>query len=66
MDELELVLDDCLQRLASGKSSLAQCLARYPQYAAELRPSWRRPCGSARAGRCAPPAVSATGRGPNC
>ena len=38
MDDLELALDDCLQRLASGKSSLAQCLARYPQYAAELRP----------------------------
>ncbi len=38
MEELELALDDCLQRLASGKASLAQCLARYPQYAAELRP----------------------------
>jgi hypothetical protein len=38
MDELELALDDCLQRLASAKSSLAQCLARYPQYEAELRP----------------------------
>ena len=38
MDELERALDDCLQRLTSGKSSLAQCLARYPQYGAELRP----------------------------
>src|SRR5512146_1233597 len=38
MDELELALDDCLQRLASGKLSLGQCLARYPQYASELRP----------------------------
>ncbi len=38
MDELELALDDCLQRLSAGKSSLAQCLARYPGHAAELRP----------------------------
>jgi hypothetical protein len=38
MDELELALDDCLQRLASGKANLAQCLARYPQYADRLRP----------------------------
>lgn len=38
MDELERALDDCLQRLGSGKASLAQCLARYPEYAAELRP----------------------------
>jgi hypothetical protein len=38
MDNLELALDDCLQQLAAGKSSLGQCLARYPQYAAELRP----------------------------
>src|SRR5512146_1090206 len=38
MDELENALDDCLQRLASGKTTLAQCLARYPQHANELRP----------------------------
>ncbi len=38
MDELELALDDCLQKLTAGKSSLAQCLARYPQYADQLRP----------------------------
>ncbi len=38
MDELELALDDCLQKITTGKSSLAQCLARYPQYADQLRP----------------------------
>ena len=38
MDEFELALDECLQQLGSGKSSLGQCLARYPQFAAELRP----------------------------
>ena len=38
MDDLELALDKCLQQLAAGKWSLGQCLVRYPQYAAELRP----------------------------
>ncbi len=38
MDDLELALDDCLQQLAAGTSSLGQCLARYPKYAKELRP----------------------------
>lgn len=38
MEEFELALDDCLRRLGSGKSSLAQCLARYPGHAAQLRP----------------------------
>src|SRR5512143_3588430 len=38
MDDLELALDKCLQQLAAGKWSLGQCLAQYPQYAAELRP----------------------------
>jgi len=38
MDEFELALDDCLRQLGAGKSSLAKCLARYPQYAAQLRP----------------------------
>lgn len=38
MDDLELALDECLQQLGSGKASLAQCLDRYPQHAAELRP----------------------------
>jgi hypothetical protein len=38
MDDLELALDKCLQQLAAGKWSLGQCLAKYPQYATELRP----------------------------
>ena len=38
MEEFELALDDCLRRLGSGRSSLAQCLARYPQHAAQFRP----------------------------
>jgi hypothetical protein len=38
MEEFELALDDCLEKLASGKLSVAQCLARYPKYASALRP----------------------------
>src|SRR5690349_18612204 len=38
MDELELALEDCLQQLASGRTSLGQCLNRHPGQAAELRP----------------------------
>ncbi len=37
-EQFELALDDCLRRLGGGKASLGQCLALYPQHAAELRP----------------------------
>ena len=38
MENLELALEDCLQRLAAGTSNLDQCLALYPQHATELQP----------------------------
>jgi len=38
MEELELALDDCLEKMISGKLSLRQCLELYPQYAEQLRP----------------------------
>jgi hypothetical protein len=38
MKDLELALEDCLQELATGKSSITRCLKRYPDLAAELRP----------------------------
>ncbi|MGC8782051.1 MAG: hypothetical protein ACP5UQ_14410, partial [Anaerolineae bacterium] len=34
---LEAILDDCLSRLRQG-ASIADCLGRYPHYAAELQP----------------------------
>jgi hypothetical protein len=34
---LDRVLDDCLTRLANGESTVEECLARYPEYASELR-----------------------------
>ena len=38
MDEIEIALEDCLQQITTGRSSVGQCLSRYPRYAAELRP----------------------------
>lgn len=38
MNQFDLALDDCLQQLGSGRASMGQCLSRYPQFAAELRP----------------------------
>lgn len=37
MAELEVALEDCLNRLAHGEATLEECLARYPQHAAPLR-----------------------------
>ncbi len=31
-------LDRCLEELAAGGSTIEQCVARFPEYAAELRP----------------------------
>jgi len=36
MSKLEKVLDDCLTRLMSGEATLEDCLAKYPEHAAEL------------------------------
>lgn len=38
MSKLEEILDDCLARLASGEATPEECLALYPEHAAELRP----------------------------
>ncbi len=37
MVELEVALEDCLNRLARNEASLEECLARYPEHAAQLR-----------------------------
>jgi hypothetical protein len=39
-DRIEIVLDECLERLRQGES-VEQCLARYPEQAAELEPLLR-------------------------
>lgn len=38
MNEFEAILEECVDQIASGESSLEECLARYPQYSAQLEP----------------------------
>ena len=37
-NEYEDILETCVEQIASGASSLEQCLARFPAYASELEP----------------------------
>jgi hypothetical protein len=36
--ELELILDTCVNQIEAGDASLDECLARYPEHAAQLKP----------------------------
>ncbi len=38
MSDFDAILDECTERIASGET-VAACIARYPQYAADLEPS---------------------------
>lgn len=35
---IELILDECLEAIREKRATLAECLAKYPQYAEELAP----------------------------
>ena len=37
-NDLETILDACLSQIEEGESSLDECVARYPEYAAQLQP----------------------------
>ena len=37
-NDLETILDTCLYQLEEGEASVEECLARYPEHAAQLRP----------------------------
>ena len=37
-NDLETILDACLSQIEDGESSIDECLARYPEYAEQLRP----------------------------
>jgi len=37
-NDLETILDTCLYQIEEGKSSVDECLARYPEHAAQLQP----------------------------
>jgi hypothetical protein len=38
MNEFDLILEECVDLIASGESSLEECLSNYPEYAAQLEP----------------------------
>ena len=38
MNEYDVILDECVDLIASGESTLEECLASYPEYAAQLEP----------------------------
>ncbi|HJS17539.1 MAG TPA: hypothetical protein VJ785_02235 [Anaerolineales bacterium] len=38
MSEFEIILEECVDQIASGESTLEECLAYYPEYAAQLEP----------------------------
>jgi hypothetical protein len=38
MNDFERILDDCVERLTNGTSTLEECLSSHPQHAAQLRP----------------------------
>jgi hypothetical protein len=38
MNEFDLILEECVDLIASGDSSLEECLSNYPEYAAQLEP----------------------------
>jgi hypothetical protein len=38
MNEFDLILEECVDLVASGESSLEECLSSYPEYAAQLEP----------------------------
>jgi len=37
-NDLETILDTCLDQIANGESSIDGCLARYPEHAVQLKP----------------------------
>ncbi len=37
-NDLETILDICVYQIEEGKSSIDECLARYPEHAAQLKP----------------------------
>ena len=36
-NDLETILDTCLYQIEEGESSIDECLARYPEHAAQLQ-----------------------------
>ncbi|MEW6406878.1 MAG: sigma-70 family RNA polymerase sigma factor [Chloroflexota bacterium] len=41
MSEFQKILEDCLPKVLKGTATVEECLARYPEYASQLRPLLR-------------------------
>jgi hypothetical protein len=53
-NDLETILDTCLSQIEEGGSSIEECLARYPEHAAQLQPLLSAATRLARAREVAP------------
>ena len=38
MNEFDVILEECIDLIASGDTCLEECLTQYPEYAAQLEP----------------------------
>jgi hypothetical protein len=62
-NELEAILDVCVEDIEAGQSDIEECLGRYPQYAEELKPLLRAATRLARGREVVPdPAYKARAR----
>lgn len=62
-NDLETILDTCLYQIEDGKSNIDECLARYPEHAAQLEPLLKVATKLARGREVAPdPAYKARAR----
>lgn len=54
MDNLELILEDCVNDMIHNASSVEECLARHPQHSTQLEPLLHSAALFARGGRVHP------------
>ena len=55
MNEFDLILEECVDLIASGETSLEECLTQYPEYAAQLEPILYTAANLREAGEVTPP-----------
>ena len=57
IETIETIFEECLERLAGGESTIEECVARYPEHAAELTSLLRTSTRLARGGEVVPSPV---------
>lgn len=57
MNKIDIIIEECLDRIQSGESTLEECVARYPEHAGELTSLLRASTRLARAGEVMPSPV---------